>query len=125
MGCRRGVPVAELEQLLVETFRRHNLALASLRCIATAELKGDEPGLLALAERYGVPLVCYGAQELNRAFEGGAAHGATPSQAARRLLGVWGVSEPAALLASGSTELVVPRQKAARATVAVARVVFG
>ncbi|HLF03850.1 MAG TPA: cobalamin biosynthesis protein, partial [Dehalococcoidia bacterium] len=125
MGCRRSVPVAELEQLLVKTFREHNLALASLRCIATAELKSDEPGLLELAERYGVPLVCYSVQELNQAFEGSAAHGGTPSQAARRLLGVWGVSEPAALLASGSAELLVPRQKAARATIAVARMVFG
>ncbi len=123
MGCRRGVPVDELEQLLADAFQRHNLSLACLRCIATAELKGDEPGLVALAQRHGVTLVCYGAEELNRAFEGSAGQGVTPS-AARRLLGVWGVAEPAALLASGSGELVVPRQKAARATIAVARMAF-
>lgn len=125
MGCRRGAPVAELAALLAETFRAHNLALTSLRCIATAELKGDEPGLLELAERHDVPLVCYSAEELNQAFERGSARGSATQSAARRLLGVWGVSEPAALLASGSAELLVPRQKSQRATIAVARMVFG
>jgi cobalt-precorrin 5A hydrolase len=128
MGCRRGVPVEELEQLLADTFQRYNLSLASLKCIATAQVKQDEPGLLALVQRHGVPLVCYGAQELNRAFEAernrGLGPGVTPS-AARRLLGVWGVAEPAALLASGGGQLLAPRQKAARATIAVARVDFG
>jgi cobalamin biosynthesis protein CbiG len=37
------------------------------------------------------------------------------------LLGIWGVSEPAALLASGSSELIVEKIKALRATIAVAR----
>ena len=45
----------------------------------------------------------------------------TASPVARRLLGVWGVSEPASLLASGSQELLVAREKTARATIAVAR----
>jgi len=124
MGCRKGAPVEELEALLADTFQQHNLALGSLRCIATADLKADEPGLKELAQRHGVPLICYPAQELNRAFEEHGSRAATPSQA-RRLLGIWGVSEPAALLAAGSQELLAPRQKSARATIAVARMVFG
>jgi cobalamin biosynthesis protein CbiG len=76
-----------------------------------------------LAQCHGVPLVCYSAEELNRRFQAGAGRGATPSAAAR-LLGISGVAEPAALLASGATELLVPRQKSQRATIAVARVVF-
>ncbi len=130
MGCRRGVPVEELEQLLINTFQRHNLALASLRCIATAELKRDEPGINQLADRYGVPVHCYGAEDLNRVFEDregnspGRRKSPTASPVAHRLLGVWGVSEPAALLASGTQELLVTRQKTARATLAVARMNF-
>lgn len=144
MGCRRGVPLPELEELLAATFRRHNLSLSSLGCIATADLKKDEAGILALAEQYGVPLVCYSADELNRVFErpeaarevscgesldvvagSGTRRGQpTPSPRAYSLLGIWGVSEPAALLASGSRELLVPRQKTRRATVAVARKSF-
>jgi cobalt-precorrin 5A hydrolase len=141
MGCRRGVPLEELEELLVTTFQQHNLSLHSLSCIATADLKKDEEGLVALAEKYGVPLVCYGSEELNSLFEipevdvnaGSAASlesstgslqeasRPTPSKKAHSLLGIWGVAEPAALLASGSRELLVPRQKTARATIAIAR----
>jgi cobalt-precorrin 5A hydrolase len=144
MGCRRGVPLAELEELLASTFQRHNLSRSSLGCIATADLKKDEVGILALAEQYGVPVVCYSAQELNRVFEDSeaatqvsdgesadvlASYGTrrgqpTPSPRAYSLLGIWGVAEPAALLASGSRKLLVPRQKTSRATIAVARLRF-
>jgi cobalt-precorrin 5A hydrolase len=137
MGCRRGVPAAELEQLLVATFHENNLSLRSLRCIATAELKQDEPGLLALAEKYGVPLVCFSSDRLNAVFppsgvdpagptgavveQAGVVPELTRSSKAHSLLGIWGVSEPAAILASGSNTLLVPKHKGPRATVAVAR----
>ena len=151
MGCRRGVPLAELEELLVDTFETHNLALGSLRCIATAELKREEPGLIQLADKYGVSLLCYTAEQLNSVFgseplpentsrqealsrsqiskgEMGGFQtlsqnplGPTPYPKVRKLLGMWGVSEPAALLAAGSENLLVPRVKTSRATIAVAR----
>jgi cobalt-precorrin 5A hydrolase len=140
MGCRRGVSTDHLEEILAGAFRRHNLSLESIKCIATADIKRDEPGLLELAGKYGVPVVCYGAAELNAVFEANvdnappaetvegetsAAVAPTRSQAAHRLLGVWGVSEPAALLASGASQLLVSREKTDRATIAVARIPFG
>jgi len=140
MGCRKGAPVEELEQLLVGAFQRSGLARESIACISTAEIKRDEPGILQLAEKYGVAVLCYGADELNGMFqEGGNPPNATlrnggespallprdPASAPYRLLGVWGVSEPAALLASGAAELLVAKEKSARATIAVARKVFG
>ena len=133
MGCRRGVPLHELEALLDETLEQNNLARASVRCIATAEIKRDEVGLLLLAEKLGVSLECYSVEDLNSIFETedtpepASVPGRlwpTPSPVAHRLLGVWGVSEPAALLASGSQGLLVSRQKTTRATIAVARIPF-
>ncbi len=141
IGCRRGVPVEELEQLLVDAFRANNLSPDSLDVLATATIKQDEAGLIALAEKYRAYLVCYGADELNAVFPEGLAEpaavasagpgcapdardpisGLHPSANARRLVGVWGVAEPAALLASGASELLVSKQTAARATIAVAR----
>ena len=144
MGCRRGVPLEHLEQLLAETFRTHRLSTDSLACIATADLKADEPGLLALAARFGVPLRTFSAPQLNAMFEpetaaalnaaavnaadqsaslhpAGAANRPTPSARARRLVGVWGVAEPAALLASGAEALLVTRQATGQATIALAR----
>lgn len=129
LGCRRGVPVEELDELLEQTLRHNNLARDSIGRIATAELKRDEPGIGVLADRLGVPVQCYSAAELNSVFgagpeEGNQGPGPTPSAAAHRLLGIWGVSEPAALLAAGTRELLVTRQKTARATIAVARMSF-
>ncbi len=144
MGCRRGVPVNELDELLVNTFRSCGLATASLRCIATADLKQDERGLIDLAGKYGVPLQCYRAGELNAVFDeqhpadlssafaerstapppDQAAIRPTPRDQVRQLLGMWGVSEPAALLAAGNRGLLAPRVKSDRATIAVARVDF-
>ena len=153
MGCRRGVPVQALEDLLTGTFCDNNLALASLRSIATAELKRDEPGLQQLSDKYGIPLLCYSADELNGVFDrpitpadageeeyattasgtGTRRRSAAPKESelaptphpqVHRLLGMWGVSEPAALLAAGSQELLIPRIKTSRATIAVARVSY-
>lgn len=151
LGCRRGVPVDELEELLEEALRHNNLARDSVRCIGTAELKRDEEGIGLLAEKLGVPVYCYSATELNSVFgalpaepdheRGGgpvfeevgteglligskARSGPTPSPVAYRLLGLWGVSEPAALLAAGTRELLVTRKKTNRATIAVARMSF-
>nr|BAM17293.1 cobalamin biosynthesis protein [uncultured bacterium] len=129
MGCRRGVPAGELEQLLRDTFCVYNLSLSSLACIASATLKQDEPGLLALSEKYSVPFLCYESEELNSLFEGevngdASCQAPNPSANARRLVGVWGVAEPASLLASGASRLLVSKQTAERATISVARKEF-
>lgn len=128
MGCRKGVPVEELESLLSETFAEHSLCIDSLGCIATAELKRGEKGLEQLAERHGVPLEHYTAPQLNSLYsaeagdpDAAAAEPPTRSERAHGLVGVWGVAEPAALLASGADRLLVSRKKTARATIAVAK----
>ena len=140
MGCRKGVPAAELEGLLSSTFDENGLALPCLSVIATADLKREEPGILELAAKLGVPVRCFTTEELNDVFQavdvdvcqhafqiaGKSMPGfaPTPSPAPQRLVGVAGVAEPAALLASGANRLLVAKQKSAGATVAVARRVF-
>ena len=139
MGCRRGVTREHLEELLESTFAAHHLSTRCIKRIATASIKMEEPGLQELARMYDVPLVCFEAEELNGVFDsleltgsedGDAVSHAfsagslTPSAQARRLVGVWGVSEPAAVLASGGGELLVSKVKTDRATLAVARIPF-
>jgi cobalt-precorrin 5A hydrolase len=126
MGCRRGVPEEELDKLLTDTFFEWGLSRKSISSIATANLKQDEPGLIALGENYGVSLVSYSNDQLNSMYVSIEAGNTSKlqlmkSQKAFSLLGIWGVSEPAALLASGSSELIVEKIKALRATIAVAR----
>ena len=128
VGCRRGVSEDHLRVLLLHTLEEHGLAAKSLAKIATIDIKADEAGIIALADSLSVPLETYDGARLNAAadadFTGRSAselHQPTAS-AARDLLGVFGVAEPAAMLASGADGVIVPRAKSDRATIAVARI---
>ena len=129
VGCRRGVEAEHLRGLLEATLRERGLSRMSLAKIGTADIKADEVGIIALADALSVPLETYGADQLNAVAERrteGAGHGrelsAPTASAARDLLGVFGVSEPAAMLAAGADGVIVPRTKSDRATIAVARI---
>ena len=115
IGSRRGVGVEEVEGLLRGTFAAEQLAVGSVRCIATAELKRDEAAIGLLAERLAVPVRYFGADELN------GMPGPSGASESQRLLGIVGVAEPAALLASGG-DIIVPKVRSAAATLAVARI---
>ena len=129
VGCRRGVDTAHLQELFNDTLRENGLARQSISKIATVDLKADEPGIIALADSLGIPLEIYAAAELNAIAQSEPAspdpqlglHQPTPS-AASDLLGVFGVAEPAAMLAAGASGVIVPRAKSDRATIAVARI---
>lgn len=119
VGCRRGASIDELDALLRRAFAANGLSPASVRCVATADIKRDEPALRRLAERLDAPLWCYAADALN------AMPGPSGPSAARRLVGVDAVCEPAALLAAageGGGEIIVPKIKSKSATIAVARI---
>ena len=124
VGCRRGVRFRDLSEFVGKISSVHRFWPYSIAAFATAELKADEPAILELAAKYGVPLRTYSAAELNQVFADLPDAGLNKSEAAHRLLGVWGVAEPAALLAAGSAELVIPRQKTHQATLAVARIPY-
>lgn len=115
MGCNRGTDAAEMRGLLEETLDRHQLAITSLRALATVDLKADEPGLLALAEALNVPLRIFSRERLN-----GVAHVPTPSAMVQKHIGVKSVCEAAALLATHQGRLIVTKQKTGNVTVAVA-----
>ncbi len=116
IGSRRGVGIEELEKLLHRTFAAFDLSINAIKCIATAELKRDEAAMGLLAERLGVAVRYFGADELN------AMPGPSGASESQRLLGIVGVAEPAALLASGG-DIVVPKVRSAAATLAVARII--
>ena len=115
VGSRRGVELEELELLLHRTFAAFDLSTNAIRCIATAELKRDEVAIGQLAERLCVPLQYFGNDELN------SMPGPSGASESQRLLGIVGVAEPSALLASGG-DIVVQKVRSASATLAVARI---
>ncbi|CAK15235.1 cobalamin biosynthesis protein [Pseudomonas entomophila] len=119
-GCRRGCPVETLSVLLRQTLNQNALPLSCLRGIASITPKAREPGLLALAERLGLPFVCFDAPHL-LGFE---AQLTQRSAAAYAQTGCWGVAESAALALAGQAltppRLHIPRQTLAGATLALA-----
>ena len=118
VGCERGTDPAELIDLATQTLRQHGLARESVACVVSLDLKADEAAVHALAAAWGVPARFFDAPALAKEKS----RLANPSQAVFDATGCWGVAEAAALAAAGAdAELVVPKHKSARATVAVAR----
>ena len=82
--------------------------------MATADVKADEPGLLAAAAGRGWPVVTFPAGRL------AAVPVPNPSEVVRRAVGTPSVAEAAALIEPGAT-LLAAKRASAHATVAVAR----
>lgn len=100
IGCRRDTPLAALETLLCEILRREHIPLVALCGLATIDIKKEEPGLLALAQKYRLPLQCYSAAQLRQT-----AGQFTGSAFVQQTVGVDNVCERAAALASGGALL--------------------
>jgi cobalt-precorrin 5A hydrolase/precorrin-3B C17-methyltransferase len=114
IGCRRGVSVDELHDALRVTLADAGLDPRCIGALATADVKVDESGLVALADRLNIPLRVVPTSEL-------AALDATrfsPSAATARF-DLPGVAEPCAVIAGGGP-LIVPKRAFRRCTVAVA-----
>lgn len=114
MGCKRGKSAEALEGFLLEQLERRGISVEELRCIATLDRKGDEPGLLALCRACRLPLLTYTAAELSAVP--GTFHA---SAFVRSQTGVDSVCERAAVLASGGP-LVVEKTASEGMTFALA-----
>lgn len=102
IGCRRGKPVGDIEHAV--NIALGNRTLAEVREVATIDLKADEAGLLAFCDRHQLPLRVITRVDI-------AARGWTgkPSDWVRESVGVAGVCEPCALIASPRGQMIVPK----------------
>ncbi|MEW1589721.1 precorrin-3B C(17)-methyltransferase [Micromonospora vinacea] len=119
VGASRGVPAAEVAELLHRVLADAGLDPASLRCLATADIKADEAGIRSTADALGVPLVTWPATRL------AAVDVPHPSEVVRAAVGTPSVAEASALLGPDGrvddATLLVGKTATAMATVAVAR----
>ncbi|MGW5555679.1 precorrin-3B C(17)-methyltransferase [Micromonospora sp. NPDC003944] len=119
VGGSRGVPAAEVAELLHRVLAEAGVDPASLRCLASADIKADEAGIRDTADVLGVPLVTWPATRL------AAVDVPHPSEVVRAAVGTPSVAEAAALLGpdgrTGDAALLVGKTATAMATVAVAR----
>jgi cobalamin biosynthesis protein CbiG len=115
IGASRGCPADELEELVTASLAAAGLTLDDVDVLASADVKVGEPALHALAAARRWPLRFFPTERL------AAVAVPTPSAVVARHVGTPSVAEAAALLAAGvRAELVVPKQRSAHATCAVA-----
>ncbi|WP_328367045.1 precorrin-3B C(17)-methyltransferase [Streptomyces sp. NBC_00445] len=113
VGASRNAPVDEVLGLIEGALREAGLSGRSIAELATVDAKAEEPGIVAAAERLGVPVVTYSAEEL------AAVEVPNPSDAPLAAVGTPSVAEASALVGGG--ELLVPKRKSAMVTCAVVR----
>ena len=121
LGCQRGCPVSTLRALLDQALQAHQIELHQIKALASIDLKRDEPGLIALAEQLGLPVVYFSSEQL-AGYHGQLSH---HSDIAFERTGCYGIAESAALalaaqLAGAPAKLLISRQKYAQATLALA-----
>ena len=115
IGCNRGTPADEIDELVSRHLTQLSLSLKSVCCIASVAAKRDEIGLVEYAARLGVPLRCFESDELSQII-----FPSPPSPHALAAVGVAGVAEPAAILASGGGRLLLKKVKSVNVTLAIA-----
>ena len=118
IGCERGAEAEEVVALLNQVLGSAGLSPLSIACLASIDVKMDEPALRAVAGRFGLPLRFFDAARLERETP----RLANPSDTVFRAVGCHGVAEAAALACAGpGGKLIVAKTKSARTTCAVVR----
>jgi len=118
IGCERGTSSEEVVTLIEETLQAHSIPKECVAGIASIDLKADETAINNAARVLGVPLRLFDAARL----EVETPRLQTPSDVVFAEVGCHGVSEGAALACVGADgELIVPKHKSKRATIAVAK----
>jgi cobalt-precorrin 5A hydrolase len=121
LGCQRGCPVSTLRALLDQALQAHQIELHRIKALASIDLKRDEPALNELAEQLGLQMMYFSSEQL-ASYQPRLSH---HSDIAFERTGCYGVAESAALalaeqLANGPATLLIPRQKYAQPTLALA-----
>jgi cobalt-precorrin 5A hydrolase len=125
LGCDKETPFEVIEKGVLNLLKEKGLALQSVKEIATIDLKKNEPGFIELSKKYNWEIKSFGAEELDK-VEGIE----NPSEIVKKYVGTKSVGEASALLCSGASKLLLPKQKFSLSsegknlTMAVARIPF-
>lgn len=122
VGCKKGVPAVDILREIKHSLDIVGRSPVCIRALATINSKTSEQGLIEASESLGVPLVGFGPGELNEAIE---KFGLDRSDFVIEKMGVGGVCEPAAILASRNGKLLAPKRKSMGITVALAEEGYG
>ena len=105
IGCRKDTPPEDVEAAYTEFLETNDLDRRAVECLASIDLKKEEPGLLALAEKNGLRFKTYSAEQLM-----GAEGKFSSSDFVKETTGADNVCERSAVTAAGKgSELWIPK----------------
>ena len=94
IGCKRNTPSELLEKTVSEFLETHSLNRDQLAGISSCDLKQDEPALLALGEKWKIPLNFFTKEQLAEV------KAPSPSETVQEKIGIPSVAEASAIIAS-------------------------
>lgn len=101
VGCRKGKDAEGILKAVEERLEESGIYREAVGCMASIDLKKDEPGIRALSEKWKLPFLTFGEEELLKVpgeF--------TASSFVKQVTGVENVCERSAVLASGKGTLI-------------------
>ena len=115
IGCNRHTPPEVLLAFYRTVLNDAGISPHSVFMLASSDIKKDEPGILSLAESLNLPIQFYDNTRLSsvKTIQ-------NPSKTVEKHIGVQSVCEAAAILASHNGTLILPKQKNADVTLAIA-----
>jgi len=116
VGCRKDAPVEAIVEAIRFAVESAQVSLKDVRLLASADIKAEEPGLLAASQQLGIPLRVIASDEIRACMREFA-----PTPLAQEKVNLPAVAEPVALLAGRRTVLIQKRINRNGVTVAIAR----
>lgn len=105
VGCRKNCAPEGVMENIFRTLESVNLSPLTLASLSTIDLKQDEPLVHAIADKAGIPLYIYTAEELKDIEV------PNPSEKVTEVTSVAGVAEACALKSASNTSLLLEKQK--------------
>ncbi len=119
VGCRRGARAGEIINAIKEACKMAGISVDEIRCLASAWVKSDEPGLLEAARELGFYLRFIPEWMIRDYYEKNPL--SERSEFVHESIGVYGVSEPCAMVSGRNTAPVLRKTGFGGITVAIAR----
>lgn len=118
MGCERGAETSEAIELVEQILNENNLSPNQLAGLYSIDVKADETALHEVAEHFEIPIRFFKASTLELQTP----RLKNPSDYVFNEVGCHGVAEGAALAAAGpNSDLIIPKEKSKRVTLAIAK----
>lgn len=116
IGCRRDKAMEDIEQLVLSQLSELKINIEAIAGIASVDLKKDEKGLLAFADKYRLPISFYTAAELE-SQQGEF----SSSEFVQSIVGVSNVCERSAVAASEGGSIILSKTSQNGVTLAIAK----